>query len=90
MKTSCQCRSSGLRRSGAAARWLGPGALLLLMPKCPACLAGYVALWTGIGLSFSVAEHLRTGLIVACVALLAYASLRTLVAWRRRSERPAS
>ncbi|HEY1108690.1 MAG TPA: hypothetical protein VGE76_08665 [Opitutaceae bacterium] len=85
MKPSCQCRSSGLRRGGAAARWLGPGALLLLMPKCPACLAGYVALWTGVGLSFSVAEHLRTGLIVACVALLGYAAVRTLVAWRRRA-----
>lgn len=85
MKPSCQCRTSGLRRSGAAARWLGPGALLLLMPKCPACLAGYVALWTGLGLSFTAAEHLRTGLIAGCVALLGYTAVRTLVAWRRRS-----
>lgn len=89
MKPSCQCRSSGLRRSGAAARWLGPGALLLLMPKCPACLAGYVALWTGVGLSFSVAQHLRMGLIVACVALLGYAAVRTFFAWRRRAGQPA-
>ncbi len=84
MKPSCQYRGSGLRRSGEAARWLGPGALLLLMPKCPACLAAYVALWTGLGLSVTVAEHLRTGLITACVALLSYTAVRTLVAWRRR------
>lgn len=84
MKATCQCRATGLRRSGAAARWLGPGALLLLMPKCPACLAGYVALWTGLGLSFTAAEHLRTGLIVACIGLLGYAAVRTLIAWRRR------
>ncbi|MES2696836.1 MAG: hypothetical protein V4773_25435 [Verrucomicrobiota bacterium] len=88
MKAGCAC-GSALRRSGGAARWLGPGTLLLLMPKCPACLAGYVALWTGLGLSFTAAEHVRTGLIVLCVAALAYAAGRTIVGWRRRHEAKA-
>lgn len=90
MKAGCGCRSSRLRRSGAAARWLGPGALLLLMPKCPACFAGYLALWTGIGVSLSAAEQLRTGLMVGCVVLLGYAAARALQARRRRAAQPAA
>lgn len=57
--------------------WLLSGALLLLVPKCPACLAAQVALWSGVGLSFSTAAWLRWGLL-----LLAAAALLLLVAQR--------
>lgn len=51
--------------------WLAPSAALALMPKCPACLAAYVALATGVGLSIPAAAQIRSLLIVACAASLA-------------------
>jgi hypothetical protein len=55
--------------------------VLALMPKCPACVAAYVALGTGLGISVSAAAALRTGAIVACVATLLYLAACTV---RRR------
>jgi hypothetical protein len=45
-----------------------PSILLVLMPKCPACLAAHVMLWTGLGLSLSAAAYLRWGLLFVCAA----------------------
>ena len=39
--------------------WVLPSAILVLAPKCPACLAAHVALWSGLGLSLSTAAYLR-------------------------------
>ncbi|MCW1885875.1 hypothetical protein OKA04_14140 [Luteolibacter flavescens] len=58
-------------RARRLAGWLVPGGLLLLVPKCPVCLAGYVAVFTGIGISLPVATWLRYGLIATCLAILA-------------------
>jgi hypothetical protein len=49
------------------------------MPKCPVCLAAYVALWTGLGLSFSTATYLRWGLLFVCVATLFFLIVKSLV-----------
>lgn len=43
-----------------------------IIPKCPVCLAGYVALGTGIGLSLATATYLRMLLIVLCILFMAY------------------
>jgi hypothetical protein len=58
------------RRSREVAAWVVPSAILMLVPKCPACLAAHVALWTGLGLSFSTATYLRWSLLIVCCALL--------------------
>jgi hypothetical protein len=66
MKTSC-CQQINARR---LAGWLLPGGLLVLMPKCPVCLAAYVAIFTGAGLSMPIAQGLRAGVIAAFVISL--------------------
>ncbi len=53
-----------------AAKWGLPGALLVAMPKCPACVAAYCTVFTGVGLSLSAAAHLRILLLSLCAATL--------------------
>jgi hypothetical protein len=71
-------RQAGARRCVGVASWLGPGAALALIPKCPMCLAAYVAMFSGIALPFSTAAYLRLALIGVCVASLAYLAVRKL------------
>ena len=52
--------------------WIIPGAILALLPKCPMCLAAYIALWSGIGLSFSAATHLRVSFLMLSVGLILF------------------
>lgn len=47
-----------------------PAAMLVLLPKCPACVVGYVALLSGVGISFSAAKQLRVLMIGACIAVM--------------------
>ena len=75
-------RSIGLlRRSWRGVQWLFPATLLVLTPKCPMCVAAYVALFTGIGVSVSTAWWIQMLMIGLCVASLAYLVARY---WRGR------
>ena len=62
-----------------AVGWLAPATALALMPKCPMCVAAYVALFTGIGLSLPTATLVRTALIALCAASLAFMAARSIV-----------
>lgn len=72
-----------LGRGGEIAGWIVPAATLALLPKCPACVAAYVAVATGIGISLPAATGLRMTLVAICVAALAFMAatlLRKIVA----------
>lgn len=67
-----------VRRIREMFAWVLPGALLVLVPKCPACLAAYVALWTGVGLSLTTATYLRWALLFLCVASVLFLIVQRL------------
>jgi len=72
--------ASRWRRGGDIAGWIIPSATLALLPKCPACVVGYVALATGLGIPMTTAAHLRTLVVMLCMALLVFVAARC---WRR-------
>jgi hypothetical protein len=66
-------------RAGKLGSWLGPSAVLVLLPKCPACFAGYLAL-AGIGVSVEAASGFRIGLMAACITAISLVLVRSLIA----------
>jgi hypothetical protein len=68
--------SPRLRRGGEIAAGAISLGVWALMPKCPLCLAAYVTLWTGIGLSLAAATYLRWSFLLLSAALLLYLALR--------------
>jgi hypothetical protein len=71
--------ASPLRRVRQFAGWIIPSATLALLPKCPLCVAAYLALATGIGLSLPTATYLRATLVALCVASLSFLAVRQLL-----------
>ncbi len=87
-----RCRpASRLHRFGELAGWIVPSATLALLPKCPVCVAAYVALATGVGISLPAATSVRAALAGVCVAALVFAAgrrLRSSIVRRVRLNRP--
>lgn len=78
-------RRSWPARVRAALAWTLPIATLALIPKCPACVAGYVLLFTGIGISLPVAGGMRWAWITLCAIAITVLLVRaTARAFRRR------
>jgi hypothetical protein len=70
---------SSTRRSLDLTAKIVPVAILAVLPKCPACLAAYVALGAGMGLSLTAATYVRLSLVVLCVASLVFFAARYLL-----------
>ncbi|HYF35084.1 MAG TPA: hypothetical protein VD994_07310 [Prosthecobacter sp.] len=56
------------------------------MPKCPACVAAYLALATGLTIPIAAATHLRTALIILCLATLLLLTTKKVVRSLRERE----
>lgn len=63
-----------MRRFSSAAASILPGALLILLPKCPLCLAAWLTAVTGLGFSAAGAAWARGIAVVFAVAAVALAS----------------
>jgi hypothetical protein len=65
-------------RNKAFAGWLIPTAILALIPKCPLCIALWLAA-AGFSLSLTTIANLRTALMILCLT-----ALTTLITLRLR------
>ncbi|PSL34844.1 hypothetical protein [Chitinophaga ginsengisoli] len=89
-------KSEGIfRRTARFIKPVLPAFLLALVPKCPFCLAAYIALGTGIGLSVASAKLLYISLLCAGVIPLSLFAARyigmyffpvTITGWRARQQ----
>ncbi len=87
MLRESKAKTSRIGRATSSAKWILPSAGLVLMPKCPMCLAAYLAV-AGVGISFETADWIRSILLwtfTASLTLLTALTLRRLIA-RRRAE----
>lgn len=79
MTACCPSPAGRNRRRGARVlSWSIPTLTLVLAPKCPLCLAAWIALVTGIALSPSIAAGLRAALLLASAIMLARLTVQHL------------
>ena len=67
-------------------RWMFTGSVIILLPKCPICLAGYIAMATGIGFSLSVASFIRVLMIILCIISLATFAARRIYIYYNKEQ----
>lgn len=74
-----RARGSWTRRAREIAGLVLPGTFLALLPKCPMCLAAYVALGTGFTMSCASAHILMRTMTVLCISALAISVARRIM-----------
>lgn len=77
----CEAETPPRRRGLNIAGTVIPAAVLVLLPKCPACIVAYLAIGAGIGVAASTAAYLRTTLVFLCLACLAYVVTKQVFRW---------
>lgn len=73
------------RRLAAAVQWAIPLTTLALIPKCPACIAGYVLLFTGLGLSLPAANVVRITIIALCAVAIVLLITKSILSMGQRA-----
>ena len=84
----CHCSSRSAPRSIRGWNILTGGLSLgvwIVMPKCPACLAAYVACWTGLGLSFTQAAYVRWSLMLLSIIAFCYLLIYSMASRKNRA-----
>lgn len=66
-------------RTRGAAAWAFPSVVLALVPKCPMCIAAYLAIGGGLGVSLTTVAHLRTALVWVCWSVLLLLAVRMAI-----------
>lgn len=84
-QTATPRKRSLFRRGARRTSWVLPSIMLVLMPKCPICLAAYIALITGITIPITIAARLRWMLIILCIAAIVWLALQWSLYLYRRS-----
>lgn len=64
------------RRFSGIAGSILPGTALVLLPKCPLCLAAWLTAVTGIGVPVAMAARVRGGILAVWIAALGVAITR--------------
>jgi hypothetical protein len=98
MNSPCRCQNDRCAREEArqqeswfirarkVAGLIVPSTLLTLLPKCPMCLAAYVALGTGFTMSYASAHVLMRTLTGLCIGTLALCVARLLINYSSRKQ----
>ena len=59
--------------------WIVPTTILALIPKCPACVAGYAVIGTSVGFSLSAFAQLRLAVIILCIVSLCFLGTKSVL-----------
>ena len=73
------------RQTRGVAAWALPSIALALVPKCPLCIAAYLAIGGGLGMSLTSATHLRTALVWLCWSVLGLLAVRMMMRFIHRT-----